>query len=231
MSQVCSSVQRIAIIALARGPQQSILVTALAGQQPAPVFRAGTKLVEVTVTVLDKKGHAVAGLEGNDFTILDEGKPRPVAFFRFDAVPATITETRRPVTLPAGIFTNRPAIGRHAHAQYHRAGARCVEHCPAAEHRGARADDALPEGAGAANPGRDFSHEPANCAILHDFTDDPAALRAKLEKAVMGMPLATVTDYRQSVVEAEAFVNMFPPEQQAQAADMARAGSGSGGNE
>ena len=62
------------------------------GQQPAPVFRTGTRLVEVTVTVLDKKGNAVSGLEPTDFTILDEGKLRPVALFHCDVVPEVTSQ-------------------------------------------------------------------------------------------------------------------------------------------
>src|SRR5207302_8158338 len=65
----------------------ALAAACLWSQSSAPVFRAGTKLVEVTVTVL-KKGEAVSGLEAADFTVLDDGKPRPVAFFRYDGGPA-----------------------------------------------------------------------------------------------------------------------------------------------
>src|SRR5579863_3217933 len=93
-------------------PQRLLLlgltVALAAAQQSAPVFRAGTKLVEVTVTVLDKKGNAVAGLEQADFTILDDGKPRPAAFFRFDGAPA-VSPPENAAHAPSqpGVFTNR----------------------------------------------------------------------------------------------------------------------------
>src|SRR6266545_4426322 len=83
----------------------------LTGQQTAPVFRAGTKLVEVTVTVLDKKGNAVTGLEPADFTLLDDGKARELALFRFDGAPAAAPPASAPAaaapSLPPGFFTNR----------------------------------------------------------------------------------------------------------------------------
>jgi hypothetical protein len=52
----------------------------------------------------------VTGLGPADFVVLDDGKPRPVAVFRFDggwAAPAPGTPA---ATLPAGTFTNRPAV-------------------------------------------------------------------------------------------------------------------------
>ena len=39
--------------------------------------------------------------------------------------------------------------------------------------------------------------------VVHDFTDDAAALRARLANVTLGMPLETVTDFTQSVIEAE----------------------------
>src|SRR5947209_13861707 len=81
----------------------------LNAQQSAPVFRAGTKLVEVTVTVLDKKGAAVTGLEPADFTLLDEGKAREITLFRFDGTPSAVAGKPAVAapSLPPGIFTNR----------------------------------------------------------------------------------------------------------------------------
>lgn len=50
-------------------------------QQPPPVFRAGTTLVPLTVTVLDKDGRPVSDLKQSDFSVFENGKPREVVSF------------------------------------------------------------------------------------------------------------------------------------------------------
>ncbi len=53
------------------------------GAQPPAVarFRGGTDLVQVDVSVLDNKRRPVSGLTASDFTILEDGKPRPIEAF------------------------------------------------------------------------------------------------------------------------------------------------------
>ena len=57
----------------------------LHGQQPpAPpqaVFRSGIDLIEVDVSVLDKDRVPVRDLTAHDFTVLEDGKPRPIVTF------------------------------------------------------------------------------------------------------------------------------------------------------
>jgi Ca-activated chloride channel family protein len=67
-----------------------VLVTAsaLLGQQAT--FRAGTSIVPVLATVLDKEGRLVPDLEQSDFTILDNGKPQEVVFFQNDVQPFSV---------------------------------------------------------------------------------------------------------------------------------------------
>ena len=67
-----------------------VLVTAsaLLGQQAT--FRAGTSIVPVLATVLDKDGRLVPDLEQGDFTILDNGKPQEVVFFQNDVQPFSV---------------------------------------------------------------------------------------------------------------------------------------------
>jgi hypothetical protein len=49
--------------------------------QPVPLFRTGVNLVTVDVSVLDKDRRPVRGLTADDFTILENGLPQPVAAF------------------------------------------------------------------------------------------------------------------------------------------------------
>jgi VWFA-related protein len=46
-----------------------------------PQFRSSVDTVPVYVTVLDKSGRAVVGLKQSDFTVLDDGMPRPITVF------------------------------------------------------------------------------------------------------------------------------------------------------
>ena len=52
-----------------------------AQQQEPDVVRTNTELVQTAITVLDKKGHFVEGLQHDQFQLMVDGKPRPVAFF------------------------------------------------------------------------------------------------------------------------------------------------------
>jgi VWFA-related protein len=49
--------------------------------QETEVIRTNTELVQTAITVLDKKGHFVEGLQRDQFQLIVDGKPRPVAFF------------------------------------------------------------------------------------------------------------------------------------------------------
>jgi len=175
------------------------------GQQQAPVFRVGTRLVEVTVTVLDRKGNAVTGLAPPDFTVLDGGKPRPVTFFRFEGVPYSPAETPRPAP---GVFTNRvEAFG----GPPRNVTALVLDALNTPPHDSTVARAQMMRYLKALTPETRVAifHMGQQLRILHDFTDDAAALRARLEKAVLGMPLESVSDFTRSIIEAEQFVDMF----------------------
>ena len=51
---------------------------AAAGQQQAPTFRADARTVALYVTVQDRDGRLVRGLERGDFQIRDNGRPAAV---------------------------------------------------------------------------------------------------------------------------------------------------------
>jgi len=53
----------------------------VANAQQGDVVRVNTELVQTAVTVLDKKGNFVDGLQCEQFELMVDGKPRPVAFF------------------------------------------------------------------------------------------------------------------------------------------------------
>jgi VWFA-related protein len=63
---------------------------AAGGRAQQPIFRADTSLVAVPTMVTDAQGRLVPGLEKEDFTILDNGKPQPIAFFQSEVQPFTV---------------------------------------------------------------------------------------------------------------------------------------------
>lgn len=62
-------------------------VPILIADEPEPIFRANTRIVEVSVLVTDRNG-PVFGLMKEDFVIRDNGKLQPIAFFTAPRNPA-----------------------------------------------------------------------------------------------------------------------------------------------
>jgi len=58
-----------------------VATCSIANAQEQEVIRTKTELVQTAITVLDKKGHFVEGLQRDQFQLIVDGKPRPVAFF------------------------------------------------------------------------------------------------------------------------------------------------------
>jgi VWFA-related protein len=73
-----------------------------------PTFRAGTTLIELTLVATDQKGDPVTDLKQDEITIVQNGKPRPVEFFRFEGSTFTGAGEVAHEPLPPGLFTNRP---------------------------------------------------------------------------------------------------------------------------
>jgi Ca-activated chloride channel family protein len=63
---------------------------ALAQDQESPTFRATTQLVSVPTTVLEADGRLVPGLDQDQFTIFDNGKPQKITFFQNETQPFTV---------------------------------------------------------------------------------------------------------------------------------------------
>lgn len=87
----------------------AIVAAAIAGAQQdtaTPTFRAGTKLVEVEV-VARSKGAPATGLTKDDFTVLDNGKPRKIAFFSVQSGLVAAPPGIAVAPLPAGAVSNR----------------------------------------------------------------------------------------------------------------------------
>ena len=72
-----------------------VLATIVIGQGPLtghqqPLFRSGTELVDLYVTVTDADGRLVPGLAQEDFTILDEDQPQEIVLFENEVQPITV---------------------------------------------------------------------------------------------------------------------------------------------
>jgi VWFA-related protein len=191
-----------------------VAVGLLRSQEPAPTFRAGTRLVEISVTVLDRKGNPVTDLAAGDFQIQDNGKPRPVAFFRFEGA----VESGRPApALPRGVFSNTAEASGRASRNVTALVLDGLNTPPLYNAR-VRAQVMRYLKAMAPENRIGIFHMGRGLRVLHDFTDDSASLREKIEKARLEIPLESVTDFADSITEAEQFVDMFAGDPEAQAA-------------
>jgi VWFA-related protein len=79
------------------------VLAAVSVAQETPVLQVNTRLVEVDV-VVHSKGAAVADLNQDDFTVLDNGKPQKIAAF---SVVSSRTTAGKSVALPPGTVSNR----------------------------------------------------------------------------------------------------------------------------
>jgi VWFA-related protein len=107
----------------------SLLVSRLSAQEP-PLFRSGTRLVEVEVVVRGNQvrepgtigflrsafvdgppfgppGPLIQDLTKDDFTLLDNGKPQRIALFQSRASGSALSDKGKPVPLAPGVVSNR----------------------------------------------------------------------------------------------------------------------------
>ena len=66
-----------------------IPLTTVEGQQ-VPSFRAETRLVVLHATVKDRRGEQLTNLDRSAFTVFENGRRQPIAFFRRDDVPVSL---------------------------------------------------------------------------------------------------------------------------------------------
>jgi VWFA-related protein len=193
---------------------------ALAGQEQPPTFRSNTRLVELTVTALDKRGVPVTDLRLEDFVIQDNGKARPLAFLEYDGAAPVDAD---PLPLPAGVFTNRveftPGPARNLTAVV-------LDELNTPPQFSIRIRATAMRYLRSLAPGTRVAvyHMSDSLSALHDFTDDAAALRSRVARAELVTPIQNVSDFDRSVIEAEQFVDLFrdSPQLEAQKTDLKR---------
>lgn len=74
--------------------------------QPAPTFKANSRLVLVDVVVSNGNGEAVHDLKQQDFTVLEDGKPQTLVSFDEQRPDAKATGAPAPLDLPKDVYTN-----------------------------------------------------------------------------------------------------------------------------
>jgi VWFA-related protein len=70
----------------------------IAQDQQLPTFNSGVQVVRIDVSVLDSTRQPVRGLQASDFTVLEDGQPRPIRSFQ--AVDARAASTTRAAAMP-----------------------------------------------------------------------------------------------------------------------------------
>jgi VWFA-related protein len=81
---------RVAIAAAAVCLFVATLEPRTATSAQVPQFRAGVDLVQLDVSVLDRKGQPVRGLTATDFTVLEDGVPQRIQAFSAIDIPIPV---------------------------------------------------------------------------------------------------------------------------------------------
>jgi VWFA-related protein len=174
-----------------------LVLALMAPAQETPVFRIGTRLVELNVVVTGKDGKPLKDLTENDFEVVEGGKVKPLAFFNpVDTEPAVQAE------LPPGVFSNRP--------EYAPAPPRSLTvilldwlNTDPRDQQFARAQ--------VAQFLKDMNQKDrvaiytlgARLRVAHDFSDDPASLAKAAEKIRAEWPPTGLNDEQNLLKQAE----------------------------
>jgi VWFA-related protein len=175
-------------------------------QEDPVVFRTTTRLVEFSIVVLDRNGKGVTNLRKEEFEVRENGKPRELAFYRFEGEPPA---GPRKVTLPAGAFSNRVEFTGGPPRNVTALVLDTLNTLPQ-DQMWVRAQlfrylkTLTPQTRVA------IYHLGNRLNVLHDFTSDADALLARLEKAALQLPVQATDDIEPTVREAERLIAMFP---------------------
>ena len=102
-----SHVRRHGIVLLALFTSFAFFTSLHAGQQAAPTFKSKVEIVQLDVSVLDKRRQPIKGLTEKDFTVLEDGKPQKiVGFSTFDIEDTPEAATGWMKDVPPDVSTN-----------------------------------------------------------------------------------------------------------------------------
>jgi VWFA-related protein len=168
----------------------------------APAERVTTELVLVETYVTDDKGRPIEGLTIDDFTLVIDGKPRPIASLDFRRVSS---ESIAPGVLAPGSATTLPASGPIRTAEYPRRFMLFFEDrmsapagLTAARHA---AEQFLSTGLLPSDEVGIATYD-TGLRILHDFTSDREALRKTIAGSLAGARRVS-SEYAERRAQAE----------------------------
>jgi len=170
----------------------SIVVTAAGGEQQQPTFRAATRLVEVSVVVVqDRGGRPVTDLTAADFQVLDEGQPQTIELFstRDERTPGAAAANAGAAT-STPVRTETPSSNDGEYTNWHDTNGTSVSVILIDRVNSKDTDQIfvrkqiikLLEQIQARGRVALYLLEPSRIRVLHDFTTDPAALLRSLER-------------------------------------------------
>ncbi len=102
----CTLLLGVATAVTWAGPQGAQPPVPPATPSQKPVFRVNSNLVQVDVTVRDKKGNIVRDLRKEDFVVYEDGTPQEIVTYSFESIPGAATESvaqaesTNPATIP-----------------------------------------------------------------------------------------------------------------------------------
>jgi VWFA-related protein len=188
----------------------AMLVGALAGssgmasdeQDQLPTVRTTTRLVQLDAVVLDKENHPVTGLTKDDFRVFDNGAPQQISHFSADSGTAAVKVGQSPLAI-----TNRPSSSGAPGVTVI-----LVDEVLLGVKQGwnngllfemahiKKARLEVLKYLATLQPGEQvalYALRPEGVVVIHDFTDDPAALMAAAQSlGTGGQGSANITGLR-----------------------------------